>query len=47
MDKSDKRLPFILTLGVILADQFTKWLITVLIPAGGIGASFKSHPACR
>lgn len=40
MDKSDKRLPFILTLGVILADQFTKWLITVLIPAGGIGASF-------
>ena len=40
MDKNDKRLPFILTLGVVLADQLTKWLISVLIPVGGIGASF-------
>ncbi len=40
MDKNDKKLPFILTLGVVLADQLTKWLITVLIPVNGIGASF-------
>ena len=40
MDSNDRRLPFILTLGVILADQLTKWLITVLIPVNGIGASF-------
>ncbi len=40
MEKNDKLLPFILTLGVVLADQLTKWLITVFIPAGGIGASF-------
>ena len=40
MNKDDKRLPFILTLAVVLLDQFTKWLITVLIPMNGIGASF-------
>ena len=40
MDKNDKRLPFILTLGVVIADQLTKWLITVLIPIHEIGVSF-------
>ena len=40
MNKDDKHLPFILTLAVVLLDQFTKWLITVLIPMNGIGASF-------
>ena len=40
MDKNDKKLPFILTIGVVLIDQLTKWLITVLIPVNGIGASF-------
>jgi signal peptidase II len=40
MDKNDKRLPFILTLAVVLADQLTKWLITVFIPIRSIGASF-------
>ena len=40
MDKNDKKLPFILTLGVVLIDQLTKWLITVYIPINGIGASF-------
>ena len=40
MDRNDRRLPFILTLAVVLADQFTKWLITVLIPVNTIGASF-------
>ena len=40
MDRNDRRLPFILALAVVLADQFTKWLITVLIPINGIGASF-------
>ena len=40
MDKNDKRLPFILTLAVVLADQISKWLITVFIPEGGIGSSF-------
>ena len=40
MDKNDKRLPFILTLIVVLADQLTKWLITVLIPIHAIGVSF-------
>lgn len=40
MDKNDKKLPFILTLGVVLIDQLTKWLVTVFIPMNGIGASF-------
>lgn len=40
MQKEDRRLPFILTLAVVLADQLTKWLITVFIPINGIGASF-------
>lgn len=40
MDRNDKRLPFLLSLAVIVADQFSKWLITLLIPNGGIGASF-------
>ena len=40
MDKNDKKLPFVLTLGVVLIDQLTKWLVTVFIPMNGIGASF-------
>ncbi|MBR0319376.1 MAG: signal peptidase II [Spirochaetia bacterium] len=40
MENSDRRLPFILTLAVVLLDQLTKWLITVFIPIHGIGASF-------
>ena len=40
MEKNSKHIPFILTLGVVLADQITKWLITVLIPVNGTGASF-------
>ena len=40
MNKKEKWLPFVLTLGVVLADQLTKWLVTVLIPVNGIGASF-------
>ena len=40
MDKNDKKLPFVLTLGVVLIDQITKWLVTVFIPMNGIGASF-------
>ena len=40
MNRNDKRLPFILTLAVVIIDQLTKWLITVLIPINGIGASF-------
>ena len=40
MNKDDRRLPFILTLGVVLADQRTKWLITLFVPTNGIGASF-------
>ncbi len=40
MDRNDKRLPFILALAVIVADQLSKHLITVLIPVNGIGASF-------
>ena len=40
MNMNNKKLPFILALAVIIADQFTKWLITVLIPINGIGASF-------
>ncbi|MBO7429958.1 MAG: signal peptidase II [Spirochaetia bacterium] len=40
MNKDDRRFPFILTLGVLLADQLTKWLITLFIPINGIGASF-------
>ena len=40
MDKNDRRLTFILTLAVVLADQLTKWLITVFIPIHSIGASF-------
>lgn len=40
MDKNDKKLPFTLTLGVVLIDQLTKWLVTVFIPMNGIGASF-------
>ncbi len=39
MDRTDKRFPFLLTLAVILADQLTKWLITVLIPINGMGIS--------
>ena len=40
MENSDRRLPFILTLAVVLLDQLTKWLITVFIPIHGIGVSF-------
>ena len=40
MEKNDKRLPFLLTLAVIIADQLSKWLITVFIPVNEIGASF-------
>ena len=40
MDKNNKKLPFVLTLGVVLIDQLTKWLVTVFIPMNGIGASF-------
>ena len=39
MNSKGRVFPFILTLGVILADQLTKWLITVSIPVNGIGAS--------
>ena len=40
MDKNDRKLPFVLTLVVVLVDQLTKWLVTVFIPMHGIGASF-------
>ena len=40
MNKNSRGLPFILTLIIVLLDQFTKWLITVLIPINSIGASF-------
>ncbi|MDR2588227.1 MAG: signal peptidase II [Spirochaetales bacterium] len=35
-----KAIPFSLSFGVILLDQFTKWLVVLSIPHGRIGAQF-------
>ncbi|ULQ58974.1 signal peptidase II [Brucepastera parasyntrophica] len=36
----ERLLPFILTAGIILLDQLTKWIVTVTIPKWSVGPSF-------